>query len=78
MKNLFSNSAKEVLQVAKQWMYSLKVLTIGLFIPFCFLFGIGYKTNTENVKSEVITSNKATPIDHTIVDLGKISPNQNS
>lgn len=50
MKTISSNKSGEALEIAKQVLYSIKVLMIGLFIPFSFVFGITYKQNT--VKQE--------------------------
>lgn len=45
MKTSISNNSGEALEIAKQVLYSIKVLIIGLFIPFAFVFGITYKQN---------------------------------
>ena len=40
MNTVISNKSGETLELAKRLLYSVKVLSIGLFIPFLFLFGI--------------------------------------
>jgi hypothetical protein len=79
MKKLFSNPTGKVLEVANQFVYSLKVLMIGLFIPFTFIFGISYKManvaekNGNTIKSEnVLTENQNT------VNLVNFLPDQNA
>jgi len=44
MKTLISNKTSDIPGVAKRILYSLKVVTIGLFIPFLFVFGITSNT----------------------------------
>ena len=56
MKTNFSNNQGVALEIANRVMYSLKVLVIGLFIPFCFVFGITYKRHDDvALKSSQIT-----------------------
>jgi hypothetical protein len=42
-----------VLEVANQVAFSIKVLIIGLFIPFSFVFGITYKRPDNAVSQNV-------------------------
>jgi hypothetical protein len=42
-----------VLEVANQVAFSIKVLIIGLFIPFSFVFGITYKRPDNPVSQNV-------------------------
>jgi uncharacterized protein YrrD len=79
MKKLISNTSGEALEIANQVIYSLKVLIIGLFIPFSFIFGITYNRHIENHESEINIS-KPNPVlsDNTNVDLAKILSDKNS
>ncbi len=80
MKTTFSNKSGDILEIANQVIYSAKVLAIGLFIPFLFVFGITYHTDHKAVQNEinmskqhqVITENNAT------VGFGKVLSDQNS
>lgn len=47
MKTTLSSKTGEVLEIAKQVMYPIQVLAIGLFIPFSFVFGITYKRHDQ-------------------------------
>ena len=53
MKTITSNKTEEALEVAKRILYSLKVVTIGLFIPFLFIFGITNNTPKHTPKDEI-------------------------
>ena len=79
MKKLFSNPTEVVSEVATQVIYSLKVLMIGLFIPFCFLFGISYNRHIDSPENGINIS-KPNPViaDNTTVDLRKVLSYQNS
>lgn len=44
MKTVISNKSGKVLEIAKQALYTMQVLTAGLFIPLLFVFGISYNT----------------------------------
>ncbi len=79
MKKLFGNPTGEALEVAKRIIYSLKVLMIGLFIPFSFIFGISYNRHIESPENGINIS-KPNPVivDNTTVDLGKVLSDQNS
>ncbi len=44
MKTVISSKTEKIFEIAKQTLYSLQVVTVGLFIPFLFVFGISYKT----------------------------------
>lgn len=57
MKTETSNNTGAALEIANQILYSLKVLVIGLFIPFSFVFGITYKRHNE-VAAKSININK--------------------
>jgi hypothetical protein len=79
MKTVISNKSGEVLEVAKQWIYSLQVLLVGLFIPFLFVFGISYKMPKVKAETGISISkqNVVTPQSN-LVDLGNVSPEKNS
>jgi hypothetical protein len=80
MKTTINNQSGDILEIANQVIYSAKVLTIGLFIPFLFVFGITYHTDNKvrqdeiNVSKQhqVVTENDAT------ADFSKFLPDQNS
>ena len=80
MKTTISNQSGDILEIANQVIYSAKVLAIGLFIPFLFVFGITYHTDKKVAQDEInvskqqqiITENKST------VDFGKALSDQNS
>jgi hypothetical protein len=57
MKPELSNKKVAALEIANQVMYSLKVLAIGLFIPFSFVFGITYKRH-DNVAAKSVNISK--------------------
>lgn len=78
MKKLISNQAEGVLEVAKQMTYSLKVLVIGLFIPFTFIFGISYNRHTVTEKSGVSISKQKAVVNDNTVEFVKVLPDQNS
>jgi hypothetical protein len=79
MKTVISNKTGEALEIAKRIMYSLKVVTIGLFVPFLFVFGITYNTPKEITPNE-INIQKTNPVNSPVitVDFNKPLPDQNS
>ena len=78
MKKLFSNGTQEALEVANQVIYSFKVLMIGLFIPFVFIFGISYNTHTVIKGSEINMSKENVPTNNNTVAFTKVLPDQNA
>lgn len=79
MKTVISNKPGEALEVVKQILFSLQVLTVGLFIPFLFVFGITYNTPKEASQNEINISKPHQVItDKTTVDYNKFLSNQNS
>jgi hypothetical protein len=50
MKKIVSNYSGAALEIARHITYSLKVLMIGLFVPFLFIFGITYNRTNENTE----------------------------
>lgn len=79
MKTVISNKTGEALEIAKQVLYSLQVLTVGLLIPFLFVFGITYNTPKEASQNEINISKPHHPIsDKTTVDYNKFLSDQNS
>jgi len=78
MKKLFSNPTGKVLEVANQLIYSFKVLMIGLFIPFVFIFGISYNRNTVNEESGINISKEKVVTNNNTVAFTKVSPDQNA
>jgi len=80
MKTVISNKSGKVLEIAKQALYSLQVLTVGLFIPFLFVFGITYKT-PKPTKPEIetqISKPQQVSVNRVTVDFNKVLPNKNS
>ena len=79
MKTALSNNTRAALEIANQIVYSLKVLVIGLFIPFSFVFGITYKRHND-VASKTININKSAlnTSNNNTVDLPKMIPGRNS
>lgn len=78
MKKLFSNPTGEALEVAKQVIYSIKVLLIGLFVPFTFMFGISYNRHMEGEKSGINISKEKIVTNNNTVALTKLLPDQNA
>jgi hypothetical protein len=73
MKTEISNHSGTVLEIANQIGYSLKVLIIGLFIPFSFVFGITYKRHDEVAsKSTNISKTALNTNNNNTVDLPKL------
>ena len=79
MKTIKSNNSGAALDIAKDIMYSLQVLLVGLFIPFSFVFGITYKMPAKTVGSNISISKQQT-VNHqeNTVDLGKVIVEKNS
>jgi hypothetical protein len=79
MNTVISNKTGEALELAKRVLYSVKVLSIGLFIPFLFLFGITYPKHATVPENGINISNPNHVItENTTVDLGKILTDSNS
>ena len=79
MKKLLSNYPEKALEIAKRLAYSLKVLVIGLFIPFAFVFGITYNRHIEDTQSKVLTNDSyKVATGTTFIWAAKILPDQNS
>lgn len=79
MNTVISNKTGEALELAKSIFYSVKVLSIGLFIPFLFLFGITYRQHSTMPENGINISNpNHTITENTTVDFGKILSDQNS
>lgn len=79
MKTVFSNKTREALELAKGILYSLKVVTIGLFIPFLFVFGITYHTPREASKDGInISKPQKVTNDRITVDFNRPLSDQNS
>lgn len=53
MKTVISSKADKALEVAKRILYSLKVVSIGLFIPLLFILGISGNTPQKTKKDKV-------------------------
>lgn len=67
MKKEVSNNQTVAFEIANRVLYSLKVLIIGLFIPFSFVFGITFKRHNAVAKSENINKpNSVTQNNNTI------------
>jgi len=78
MKKLFSNGTEKALEVANQVIYSFKVLMIGLFIPFVFIFGISYNRHTATEESEINMSKQNVATNNNTVAFVKVLPDQNA
>lgn len=79
MNTVISNKSGEALELAKRLLYSVKVLSIGLFIPFLFLFGITYPQHAATPKNGINISNPNHAFsENTTVDLGQMLPGSNS
>jgi len=80
MKATISNQSGDILEIANQVIYSAKVLAIGLFIPFLFVFGITYNTNKSGKRDEINVSKQHPVIteNNSTVDFGKALSDQNS
>jgi len=72
MKTLISNKTRDILGVAKRILYSLKVVAIGLFIPFLFVFGITNNTPKKAPEDGVnINNQKPVVNDNVTVNFNK-------
>jgi len=80
MKTTSSNKSGDILEIANQVIYSAKVLAIGLFIPFLFVFGISYHTDNSLSKDEINVSKQHQVIteNNSTADFGKALSDQNS
>lgn len=79
MKKLISNKTQEALEIAKRILYSLKVIAIGLLIPFLFIYGITKNTPTQTSKDEINCSRQQqVPNDRVTVDFNKPLFSQNA
>ena len=79
MKTVISNKTRQALEVAKSIFYSMQVLSIGLFIPFMFVFGVTYNLPKVQNESEVhVTQPRQAHFDNSTVDLGKVLSAQKS
>lgn len=79
MKTIISRKTGEALEIAKQILYSLQVLTVGLLIPFLFVFGITYNAPKSLQQKEInIGKPGHANIDRTTMDISKVLPDQNS
>jgi len=79
MNTVISNKSGEALELAKRILFSVKVLAIGLFIPFLFVFGITYRQHAAMPENGIHTSNPSQAVtENTTVDFGKILFDQNS
>jgi len=78
MKKLFSNQTGEALEVANQVIYSLKVLMIGLFIPFIFIFGISYNRQIVTEQSGINISKENRVTNNNTADFTTVLPDQNA
>jgi hypothetical protein len=79
MKTVISSKTGKVLEFAKQILYSLQVLTVGLFIPFLFVFGISYNTPkpTKPTDDMHISKPQQVSADRITVDFNKVLSDQN-
>lgn len=80
MKTVISNKSGKFLEIAKQALYSIQVLTVGLFVPFLFVFGISYNT-PKPTKSEVemnISIPQQQSAERVTVDFNKVLSDKNS
>jgi len=79
MKKTISYRSEETLDIAKHVMYSVKVLAIGLFIPFSFVFGISYQRQA-NEPVKTINVSKASPVavENNTIKTASFLPDKNS
>ena len=78
MKTLFSSPTGKALEVANQVIYSMKVLMIGLFIPFAFIFGISYNRHNVTEQSGINISKENVVTNNNTVAFAKVLPDQNA
>ena len=79
MKTTFINNSWDILEISNQVIYSAKVLAIGLFIPFLFVFGITYHTDNKVAQEEInVNKHQGITENHSTVDFGKALSDQNS
>ncbi|HEY5369389.1 MAG TPA: hypothetical protein VIJ75_10380 [Hanamia sp.] len=79
MKTVISNKTRETLEVAKRILYSLKVVAIGLFIPFLFVLGITNNTPKKASKDGINICNLPQVVnDNVTVDFNQPLSDQNS
>ncbi len=79
MKTIISNNSGAALDLAKRIMYSAKVLVIGLFIPFTFVFGISYNVpNSKDESSISMSKQNQVSISDNTVDFQKVLSEKNS
>lgn len=78
MKKLFSTLPGEAFEVANQMIFCLKVLLIGLLIPFTFILGISYKRQTVAEKREININKENVVASSNILDFTKVLPDQNA
>ncbi len=78
MKKLFSIPTGEALEVANQVIYSFKVLMIGLFIPFAFIFGISYNRHIATEQNGINISKENAVINNNTVAFTNVLPDQNT
>lgn len=80
MKTIISNKAGKALEIAKQALYSLQVVTVGLFISFLFVFGISCHTPkpSKTVKELNISKPHQVSADLITADFNKVLSDKNS
>ncbi|MEO9022488.1 MAG: hypothetical protein ABI237_08170 [Ginsengibacter sp.] len=52
MKTVIINKTAKNFEVAKQIIYTVQVIALGLFIPFLFVFGITYNPQNDKPVNE--------------------------
>lgn len=80
MKTVIISKTEKVLEIAKETLYSLQVLAVGLFISFLFLFGITYNTPKATKSTEEMNASnpRQAGTDKITVDFTKVLSDQNS
>jgi len=80
MKSFIISKTSKLLEIANQTLYSLQVVTIGLFIPFLFVFGISYKTPKPVKPGAEINISKPEQVntDRITVDFNQVLSDKNS
>ena len=78
MKTVISTKADKAIEVAKRILYSLKVVTIGLFIPLLFIVGISGNSPQKTKKEEVYSKPYQVNNDQVTVDFNQPLWDQNS
>ncbi|MEO6837909.1 MAG: hypothetical protein ABI261_00115 [Ginsengibacter sp.] len=79
MKTVNNSKTGNILESAKRILSSFQVLTIGLLIPFLFVFGISYNTPKDTSKDGInISKSQEVVSDKVTIDFNQYLSDQNS